>query len=462
MPHINFCLQFILYAALLSIAAFVQPVVAAAHEPGHTAVEGESRIMPPNNGLDPPNNGLDDVNPDEGDPYGLERMNPYNSNDPHNPKVLRFQNAASFDSEEDLNVILSKDDTEPVVVGYFDVDTHALDKDVFDDLADQDGKAYTFAYTTNKELIEKLDIKGAALYVYKPSKYVQEKTGEKRRSRFGGTVFTKDILRKFIHDKALPIVGEKTFKAQERYDNVKHLPVITVFAEVDHKKNAKGFQYLSNRLKKVADGFKGRAVFNIGDKNTYNHVLKMYTLPPLLDKKAVGVGLFFDHTFYAMPESKPFSVENVKEFITQFFDGVLKGHQDEDIYAMPPAPSKPGANEFSKSVVQLTKDNFDLEITSSNKDALVDFYAPWCGHCKTLKPIYSDLADELARSDSSITIAAFDATAHQPPAGFEIRGYPTIYFVPAKSSGRKPVAHSGNRDRASIKAFIDKHHTKPV
>lgn len=47
------------------------------------------------------------------------------------------------------------------------------------------------------------------------------------------------------------------------------------------------------------------------------------------------------------------------------------------------------------SVVTLTNDNFREVVQKGSKDVMVDFYAPWCGHCKSLTPEYNALADKL-------------------------------------------------------------------
>jgi len=49
-----------------------------------------------------------------------------------------------------------------------------------------------------------------------------------------------------------------------------------------------------------------------------------------------------------------------------------------------------------------------------NKDVLVEFYAPWCGHCKTLEPKYVELA-KLFAGNQNVVIAKMDSTANEVP-----------------------------------------------
>ncbi len=55
-----------------------------------------------------------------------------------------------------------------------------------------------------------------------------------------------------------------------------------------------------------------------------------------------------------------------------------------------------------------------------------------------------------------MTIAAMDATAHNPPSGFEIEGYPTVVFVRADDKSKK-IPYDGPRDAKSIADFIKTH-----
>lgn len=84
-------------------------------------------------------------------------------------------------------------------------------------------------------------------------------------------------------------------------------------------------------------------------------------------------------------------------------------------------------------VVELTDANFDSKVLNSDDMWLVEFYAPWCGHCKNLAPHWEKAAGELK---GKIKLGALDATVHTLKAQkYGIQGYPTIkFFRPGKKT----------------------------
>ena len=100
---------------------------------------------------------------------------------------------------------------------------------------------------------------------------------------------------------------------------------------------------------------------------------------------------------------------------------------------------------------------FEKLVLDNSKDVLIELYAPWCGHCKQLAPIYRDLAKRF-KDVKKLVIAKMDATANDSPDPYTASGYPTIYFAPA---GKKtsPISYSGDRSLKDLEKFIRDHAT---
>jgi len=102
-------------------------------------------------------------------------------------------------------------------------------------------------------------------------------------------------------------------------------------------------------------------------------------------------------------------------------------------------------------VAELTPETFDDAI--KDKGAFVEFYAPWCGHCKTLAPAY-DIVGESFSKIKDVVVAKVDADAHRDLGSrFGVSGFPTLKWFPKGSS--QPEDYSGGRTAEDIITFIN-------
>ncbi|NP_001007974.1 protein disulfide-isomerase A6 precursor [Xenopus tropicalis] len=104
-----------------------------------------------------------------------------------------------------------------------------------------------------------------------------------------------------------------------------------------------------------------------------------------------------------------------------------------------------------KDVIDLTDDTFDKNVLNSDDVWFVEFYAPWCGHCKNLEPEWAAAATEIKQqTNGKVKLAAVDATVSQVLASrYGIRGFPTIKIF---QKGEDPVDYDGGRTKPDIVA----------
>eukprot|EP00092_Neocalanus_flemingeri_P011953 GFUD01012886.1.p1 GENE.GFUD01012886.1~~GFUD01012886.1.p1 ORF type:complete len:498 (+),score=114.69 GFUD01012886.1:105-1598(+) len=107
---------------------------------------------------------------------------------------------------------------------------------------------------------------------------------------------------------------------------------------------------------------------------------------------------------------------------------------------------------LEEGVLVLGDDNFQAAV-DANPFMLVEFYAPWCGHCKSLAPEYAKAATALAEDDSAVKLAKVDTTIHKKLGEkFEIRGFPTLKFF----KNGVPQEYSGGRTADGIIEWVEK------
>jgi len=102
------------------------------------------------------------------------------------------------------------------------------------------------------------------------------------------------------------------------------------------------------------------------------------------------------------------------------------------------------------SVITITKENFESEIVGSDRPALLDFWASWCGPCRMVSPLVDEIADE----HSDIKVGKINVD-EQPELAqkFGVMSIPTLMVF----EGGQPVKTSvGAKPKQDILAMLDK------
>jgi protein disulfide-isomerase A1 len=142
------------------------------------------------------------------------------------------------------------------------------------------------------------------------------------------------------------------------------------------------------------------------------------------------------------PASNKIEEENVRATIKSFLAGELQPHlKSEDV----------PEDWDAKPVKVLVGANFEQVALDKEKNVFVEFYAPWCGHCKKLAPIWDELAEKYKDSDS-IVIAKMDSTLNEVPMA-KVRGFPTLKMF--KAGDNAVVDFSGERTLEGFVKFLE-------
>jgi len=114
-----------------------------------------------------------------------------------------------------------------------------------------------------------------------------------------------------------------------------------------------------------------------------------------------------------------------------------------------------GGAEEALSAITLTEGNFVSQVSASPH--FVMFYAPWCGHCKRLAPVWEELAGKMNKDvEKEVTIAKVDCTEQTALCSAQdVTGYPTLKFFKSGAEKADGVKYRSNRDLASLEKFID-------
>jgi thioredoxin 1 len=107
---------------------------------------------------------------------------------------------------------------------------------------------------------------------------------------------------------------------------------------------------------------------------------------------------------------------------------------------------------MSNKIVNLTEQEFDQFVASAQLPVLVDFWAPWCGPCKTIAPLLDELAEELS---DVLIIAKVNVDENATlPKKLGVRGIPTMLVF---KNGTLQATKVGAATKAALTMFVGAH-----
>jgi protein disulfide-isomerase A1 len=243
---------------------------------------------------------------------------------------------------------------------------------------------------------------------------------------------TGAVLTKFVNDNSLPVIGEIGPHNYKKYVD-RNVPLVWIFVDYEDAAQVQAVE----DIKAVAKQFQDKLAFAKLDGKKWAQHAKSFGI----ENSTPGI-VIEDRTSkkkFAYKQSA-ITVADFKAFLEGFVAKTL-----EPIFKSEPIPTD---NNGPLTVV--VGKSYDDVVINSDKDVFVKFYAPWCGHCKSLAPKYDELA-ELFKDDANVVIAKVNSVENDTP--MDISGFPTLYFYPKGAKG-SPIRYNGDRETQAMADFI--------
>ncbi|XP_061777926.1 protein disulfide-isomerase A4 [Nerophis ophidion] len=337
---------------------------------------------------------------------------------------------------------LLKDGDDAVIVGVFSSEDAAYE--TYIEACNSLREDFTFRHTFSAEVAKLLKASPGHVIISQPEKF---------RSKYepaSSTLAVKDStsvsdVQEFFKKHAIPLVGHrKPSNDAKRYTK---RPLVVVYYGVDFSFDyRKATQFWRSKVLEVAHDFP-EYTFAIADEEDYAEELKSLGLSESGEEVNVGILAEGGKKFAMDPEELDADV--LRDFVTAFKKGKLK----------PVIKSQPVPKNNKGPVKVVVGKTFEDIVLDTEKDVLIEFYAPWCGHCKKLEPDYLALGKKY-KSEKNLVIAKMDSTANDVlDDNYKVEGFPTIYFAPSNSKHKPIKFEGGDRTVDGFSKFVEEHAT---
>ncbi|KAI8907856.1 thioredoxin-like protein [Gorgonomyces haynaldii] len=319
----------------------------------------------------------------------------------------------------DLSEFTSSDRV--VVVGFFN---EGKEKEQFSAVANQLRDEFLFGVSSDEKAFKKYGVSAPAIVLFKKF--------DEGKDVYEGD-FSSQSISAFIGTASVPLMDEVGPNNYELYVK-RGLPIGFFFYGSESDKTTHGPVF-----EKLAKKYAGKISMVYLDSSKFGG----HAANCALKEEWPAFAFQFGQTKWPLDQSKDFDEETITSFVDDFVAGKIEPTTKSD--PIPESNDEPVKVVVGKSFADIVLDK--------SKDVFIEFYAPWCGHCKALAPTWDKLGATVG--SDKIVIAKMDATTNDLPqeAGLEIQGFPTLALF--KAGTNELVKYDGgDRSLESLVAFV--------
>ncbi|KAG1682621.1 Protein disulfide-isomerase [Nymphon striatum] len=321
----------------------------------------------------------------------------------------------------------AKEDNEVSIFGFFK-DVSSPDAKIFLEAAET--IELPIYITSEQDVFTALEVESDGIVLFKQF--------DDLRNNFDGEM-TKEAISEFVLANSLPLIVEFNQESAQKIFGGEIKSHHLLFAE----RSSEEYKKITEFYADVAKQFKGKilCVFINAEEEEHERIMEFFgiTKEELPTNRIIQLK---DDMAKFKSEDKELTKENIVKFISSVLDGKMKQHLlSQDV-----------PEDWDKNPVKvLVSSKFDEVVFDKSKDVLVEFYAPWCGHCKQLEPIYNELGDKY-KDNNEILIGKMDSTVNELEHT-KIQSFPTIKLYQKETN--KVIDYNGARDLENLMKFVE-------